>query len=274
MSLLYRVARRLSRVVGPDSRLVRTARPLAERAIRWAVGRRGLGWEINGVPCRIDPRFRAQLAREYDADLAGYLRGKVRPGQVCLDVGANVGAWVLQFAHWVAPSGRVVAFEPNPGARAVLTEHIRLNRLEGLVSVVPAAVGAAPGAATFFAAGADGMSRIGEPNPLLVGRAEPLTVPVLSLDGWCRETGTVPDWLFIDVEGFEADVLAGGAEVIRGRGPALGIVVEMHPNIWPAGKLSPAEMASRIAALGRRPVPLSGQADPLGDYGHVLLEPC
>jgi FkbM family methyltransferase len=271
MSLLYRLARRLAGAVGPDSRLVRTVRPLAERAIRWTVGRRGLAWEINGVPCRIDPRFRAQLAHTYDATLAEFLKGKVRPGQTCLDVGANVGAWVIQFAHAVGPTGRVVAFEPNPAARAVLEEHVRLNHLEPVARVVPAAVGAAPGEVTFFAAGADGMARIGEPNPMLAGQATPISVPVVTLDGWCRENGVTPDWLFIDVEGFEGHALAGAVEVVRSREP--GIVVEMHPSLWPASGTSRDEVAARIAALGRRPVPLTGQADPLGEYGHVALEP-
>jgi FkbM family methyltransferase len=271
MSLLYRLARRLAGAVGPDSRLAQAVRPLAERAIRWTVGRRGLAWEINGVPCRIDPRFRAQLARNYDARLAAFLKGKVRPGQTCLDVGANVGAWVIQFAHAVGPTGRVVAFEPNPAACAVLQEHIRLNYLEPVARVVPAAVDAAPGKVTFFASGADGMARIGEPNPLMAGRATPITVPVVTLDGWCRENGVTPDWLFVDVEGFEGHALAGAVEVVRSRGA--GIVVEMHPSLWPASGTSRDEVAARIAALGRRPVPLTGQADPFGEYGHVVLEP-
>lgn len=273
MSLLYRLARRLSRVVGGDSRLARLLRPLTERAIRLTVGRRGLSWAINGVPCRIDPRFRAQLADNYDAGIARLLMGQIRPGQTCLDVGANIGAWVLQFAHAVGPAGRVVAFEPNPAARAILEDHVRMNGLEAIVRVVPVAVGSTPGEVTFLAAGADGMSRIGEANPMLAAESTPITVPVVTLDAWCRENALAPDWLFIDVEGFEGHVLAGATETIRSRGPGLGIVVEMHPSLWPSSGTDREGVARGIAAVGRRPVPLTGQSDPLGEYGHVLLEP-
>lgn len=272
MSFFYRVARSVSRAVGSDSRLARAARPLTERVLRLAAGRRGLAWEINGVPCRIDPRFRAQLDRTYDAHLAAVLRDKVRPGQTCLDVGANIGAWVIQFAHLVGPAGRVVAFEPNPGARAVLEQHVRLNHLGGTVRVVPVAAGAEAGEVTFFAAGSDGMSRIGSPNPGLAGPSDPIRVPVVTLDAWCRENAAVPDWMLVDVEGFEGHVLAGAADLIRTRGPALAIVVEMHPSLWPASGTSADEIASRIAAVGRRAVPLSGQSNPFAEYGHVLLE--
>lgn len=272
MSLFYRVARSASRVVGPTSVAARMCRPIAERIIRLVGGRSGLAWEINGIACRINPRLRAQLARTYDAHLYAILRERVRPGQLCLDIGANIGAWVIQFAHLVGPTGRVVAFEPNPAARAELEAHIRINRLESIVRVVPAAVGAAHGEVTFFAAGSDGMSRIGEPNPHLVAESIHLRVPVVALDGWCRENGLEPDWLLIDVEGHEGHVLAGAAELIRSRGAALGVVVELHPALWPASGTDRGEVAGRIAAVGRRLIPLSGQNDPYAEYGHALLE--
>ena len=162
MSLLYRAARSISRVVGPNSAIVRATRPLTEKVLRLVSGSHGLVWEINGIPCRIDPRYRAQLARNYDAHLATFLSSKVKPGHTCLDVGANIGAWVIQFSKLVGPGGKVYAFEPNPAAQAVLNEHIRLNDLAAIATVVPAAAGAVAGKVSFSAAGTDGMSRIGE----------------------------------------------------------------------------------------------------------------
>lgn len=272
MSFFYHIARSINRAIGRNSAVARFASPYTERILRFVTGRRGLAWEINGIRCRIDSRCRAQLAHNYDAHLASFFQNRVRPGEVCLDVGANIGAWVLQFAHLVGPTGRVVAFEPNPTARVALEHHIRLNHLQTVAHVVPVAVGVIAGEATFFAAGTDGMSRIGEPNPLLAEKALPISVPVVALDGWCRENEVRPDWLLIDVEGFEGHVLAGAAELIRSLGTGLGIVVEMHPSLWPASGTDREEVAARIAAVGRRVVPLTGQTDPLAEYGHILLE--
>lgn len=271
---LYRMARQVSRLVGPDSLVSRAARPLAEPLIRWTSGHRGLEWEINGTPCRIDPRFRAQLARNYDATLAAELKQAIKPGQVCLDVGANIGAWVIQMGRWVGPAGRVVAFEPNPEARAVLERHIRLNGLQDRTTVVHAAVGGATRSdVPFFAAGVDGMSRIGEPNPLLGHEAKPITVPLVTLDDWSACHPVAPDWMLIDVEGLEGHVLAGAKRLIGECGPALGIIVEMHPSLWSASGTTTEDLAAIVAALGRRAVPLTGQANPFTDYGHVRLEP-
>ena len=273
MSLLYRLARGVGRRIGPDSALARAGRPLTEHLIRWTVGRRGLAWEINGAACRIDPRFRAQFARTYDAELAQFLGAKIKPGQTCLDVGANIGAWVIQFACWVGTQGRVIAFEPNPAARVVLEEHICLNHLENIVEVVPVAVGRAAAKVPFFAAGSNGMSRVGHPNPLLARQTRPITVPLVTLDEWCTKQSIRPDWLLLDVEGFEGHVLAGAIDMIRSRGAVLGIVVEMHPDLWSASDTSPDDFQAQVAAIGRRIVPLTGQTDPLAEYAHVLLEP-
>ena len=125
-------------------------------------------WEINGVPFRVDPHYRNRMGHDYDAPVAIFLSQRVKPGSICFDVGANVGVYVLQFAHWAGSSGRVVAFEPNPAAVEILSSHIRLNEIENTVTIEKVAISDAPGTATLYGAQADGMSRLGEPNNFCV----------------------------------------------------------------------------------------------------------
>jgi FkbM family methyltransferase len=51
----------------------------------------------------------------------------VRPGDVALDIGANIGSHTLHLAQFVAPSGRVVAFEPTTFAYRKLLANIAMN---------------------------------------------------------------------------------------------------------------------------------------------------
>src|SRR5437867_2204323 len=111
MSVLQATARRIANINGRESRLIRRLRPAYESLLDWTSYGRGIRWRINGVTYRIDPHYRHQLGAEYDAPVAAFLRSHLKPGAVCLDIGANVGVYVLQFAHWTAPSGRVIAFE-------------------------------------------------------------------------------------------------------------------------------------------------------------------
>jgi FkbM family methyltransferase len=234
----------------------------------------GIPWLINGVTYRVAPRHRYQtMASSYDAHLAEWLAQRVRPGQTALDVGANVGVDVLQFAHWSRPDGRVIAVEPNPSARAVLEKHVRLNGLERRVEIVSAAVGAAAGEAALFAVDADGMSRLGAPNPTLAGRATAITVPVVSLDDLCESRALAPDWLFLDIEGFEIAALSGARRLLTTRRQSMSVVVEMHPDSWEVAGTSRADAESLFRDLRLCAEPLSGQPDVLATYGHVWLRP-
>ncbi|HEX8501826.1 MAG TPA: FkbM family methyltransferase [Pyrinomonadaceae bacterium] len=272
MSLLQGAGRRVSGLLGRESRLVRGLRPAYESFLDLASGGRGIPWEINGVTYRVDPRCRRRLGHNYDAPVARFIRERLRPGALCLDVGANVGVYVLQFAHWAGVRGRVVAFEPNPCARRLLERHIRLNGLEGRVEVAPVAAGARAGEATLFAAGAAGMSRLGAPNRLIAEQVKEITVPVVTLDEFCAERGLVPDWLFLDIEGFEIAALAGARRLIESRGGSLNVVVEMHPDVWESAGTTREGAERLLGELSLRPRPLTGQADPLGEHGIVHLE--
>lgn len=53
----------------------------------------------------------------------------VKPNQICFDVGANVGYYVIQFVYRSRPGGRVFAFEPNPESRVTLERQIAVNHL-------------------------------------------------------------------------------------------------------------------------------------------------
>ena len=271
MSALQGVARRSAEILGRESWLIRRMRPAYESLLDWSSGGRGIPWPINGVTYRVDPHHRHRLGQTYDAPVAAFLRGRVQPGSVCLDVGANVGVYVLQFAHWSRPTGRVVAFEPNPGAREVLQKHIQLNGLTERVRVVPAAVGAACGETILYAADADGMSRLGAPNEAIADRVSAMAVPMVTLDSYCATESLTPDWLFMDIEGFEIAALAGARQLIKGRGKTLGIIVEMHPEVWASADTTRDDAESLLDDLGLRAVPLTGQTDPLNAYGLVYL---
>jgi FkbM family methyltransferase len=271
VSQLQTVARKASGLLGRESWLVRRLRPLYESLLDWQGGGRGIEWEINGELYRIDPRHRHRLGHNYDAPVAAFLRGRVAPGALCLDVGANVGVYVLQFARWSGPTGRVVAFEPNPAARVILGRHVRMNGLAEQVTVAPAAVGAGAGEAVLFAAGADGMSRLGAPNKEIADRVSPLSVPVVTLDAYCQSEGLEPDWLLVDIEGFEIAALEGARGLIQRRRGSLGIIVEMHPDVWESAATTRERAEALLAELGLEALPLMGQADPLGEHGLVHL---
>jgi FkbM family methyltransferase len=271
MSLLQAGARHTSGLIGRESPLIRRLRPVYERFLAWSALGKGIPWTINGVTYRIDPHYRHHLGQNYDAGVAAFLRERVKPGALCLDVGANVGVYVLQFAHWAAPGGYVIAFEPNPSACTVLRRHVEMNGLTERVRIVSDAVGDASGEGILYAAEADGMSRLGEPNVALGANVSEVKVRIVTLDEYCAAEGLKPDWLFVDIEGFEIAALSGARELIQSRRGQLGIVIEMHPNVWGSANTTRIRAERLLADLGLCALPLTGQTDTLGEYGLVHL---
>ncbi len=239
-----------------------------ERLVRLLTRRRGVHRTVNGVPLRVASPVRALFTSDYDRPLADFLRSRVEPGSEVWNVGANVGIWVLQMATWVGPSGKVVAFEPNATTAEVLRENVRLNGLETRVEIVESAVGEQVGHVDFFAAGTDGMSRAGQPNPLLPD-ATARRVPVTTLDAFAAGRPRLPSWILMDVEGWEISALRGAWSVLR----QSGVAVELHPSAWPWSGHSRADLEQLLDTYALDAVPLTDQKDVLGDYGHVHLRP-
>src|SRR5205823_7493131 len=69
----------------------------------------------------------------------------VRPGDVCFDVGANIGWYTLLLSQLASPGGQVHAFEPDARAYHQLEENARLNIGAINVRIHNIALGEAPG---------------------------------------------------------------------------------------------------------------------------------
>lgn len=143
------------------------------------------------------------------------IRPFLAPGMTVVDVGANIGYYLLMFEQVIGPKGRVVCFEPEPMNLIELKLNIARNSF-GNVSVIEKAVGARPGRVRF------GQTING--GVLAPGDSGGMEVEMVALDGALEQRA---DFLKIDVEGYEGHVLFGAANFIRQHRPRL--FVEIHP---------------------------------------------
>jgi len=263
---LQQIGARLSQRIGRDSALVRLFRPAYEKLLD-----RGGGFQrtVNGRETFfIDPRHRGLFPETYEPTVCDFLREQVKAEDVCLDVGGHVGIYALCLARWSAPNGQVFAFEPNPDTRAVLESNARRNPEGQRITVIPKGVSDRPGEATFFAAGIEGFSRLGEPNRERPEEHRSFQVPITTIDDFCAEQKIKPNWILIDIEGYEVAALRGARETIRTARSR--IVVEMHPFLWKSAGTSQEEFSDLLTSYGLGAVALSGQRDLWAENGQVL----
>ena len=141
-----------------------------------------------------DPAF-------YERDYA-VLEECLRPGDVFVDVGANVGALSLKASAIVGSQGKVFAIEGHPKTVKHLRGNLDLNQT-GNVSVFHSAVGDKKGIVHFTTQRCDDANHVVESG---------VAVPMFTLDSLLPD---VPVRLLkIDIEGFELFALRGAERVL------------------------------------------------------------
>ena len=135
------------------------------------------------------------------------LRHYLRPGDVVVDVGSNIGTHTLAAATLVGDDGLVVAIEPHPKTFSYLEGNVRRNA-RGNVVLLNVANGETDGEVGFTDRYEDNENCIAtSPQPQVV-------VPLRRLDSIAPTPHRAIALLKIDVEGFELPVLRGAAETL------------------------------------------------------------
>jgi FkbM family methyltransferase len=129
---------------------------------------------------------------------------RLRPGARVFDLGAHQCVIAMVMANSVSPSGQVIAVEPSEHNCSAARRNIESNGFSNIV-LVQAAAGANAGEAA-FSERLNGQMDDGR------GRVGTVKVPVTTVDALALHYGP-PDVVFIDVEGFECDVLKGAMKV-------------------------------------------------------------
>lgn len=163
----------------------------------------------------------------WEAMETAFVLANVRPGDVFVDVGANIGYFSMLVAQ--RQPAQVLAIEPVQRTYEVLVHNIRHNGLDGVVSPVNVALGSQTSKVRL-------VSTRGPKNHVeyAIGGNdhgfEKVEATLTTLDSLLTgpdAPGKV-DFIKVDIEGYEYEFLKGGRETIRRFKPMMLMEVEQH----------------------------------------------
>ena len=185
----------------------------------------------------------------YEPQNTALIRSLVRPGDTCIDVGANFGYFSVLLGGIVGPKAKVHSFEANPHLRPLLRRSVKANALRNVVKVYDAALGAAQGTAMLSFKMGDfvGGSLHTSKGRLAAGDLEQVGVRVETLDSFAID---VPARLFMkmDCEGSEYDVLRGGIDLLK-RCPNFTMMLGVNQSYF-GSRISKGDYFDFLYSLG------------------------
>jgi FkbM family methyltransferase len=191
------------------------------------------------------------LFRSYEPEETALFNRVIKPADICVDIGGNVGYFSMLLASR-ATQGHVHVFEPIPLNAAMINANRELNGFAN-VTVNNTAVGDSTGKVSFSISGDSSFSSM-----IATGRmaeAHNVSVPILRLDDHiaAKKLARV-DIMKVDVEGAEDKVIDGAKNLLTSTPvrPRLVLLELFDENLKPFGS-SVSAIVSKMRSWGYVP---------------------
>ncbi|NNF29605.1 MAG: FkbM family methyltransferase [Gemmatimonadetes bacterium] len=187
------------------------------------------------------------------------VKSLVGRGDVCLDVGANVGFYACHLGRLVGSSGTVFAFEPEPRNAVRLETNLELSGVADRVSVELVAVSDQVGWTRFHRSPVE-HSGWGSIHDSPGFRGDTVQVRTTTIDAFMKDRSIHSARLLkVDVEGGDPEVYAGATESLA-RGAFRFILAEWNGVRFPQRGISLDTFLDGFDRFGYRPIRWRGSA--------------
>jgi len=228
---------------------------------RWILRRPFLEARVSGLGLRFKVKTEDVVGRHiykyqvHEPVLSQFLIDylKFEPGDIVIDIGANIGWYSLLLARLIPEDADIFAFEPDPLNFELLEHNIRLNGATQITAIQKAL------------AAEDGIQRLYQHDSNNLGRhsllhlqdGKAVDVQTTSLDNFWKKNqlgARLPRFIKIDIEGYESVALRGASEVLK-KCPAL--LCEFSPGYMRQGGIDPADLVNLLSGHGFEPHAIS-----------------
>ena len=214
----------------------------------------------SAIVCRIDDAisFSAPIACKNDlahyatsfegrAEFAALSHAAGDSGGVLFDIGAHCG---LISAMWCAakPDNSVFSFEPSPALVQRVAEIRELNQFGDRMNVNQIGIGESNGTTPMLMDPVGGFVQSRHFDHTMWSTPESIEVAIESIEAAAARLKAVPDFIKLDIEGYEYEAIKGSASFLSQHRPA--IFLELHLNYLEQRKLSPQGVVELLQQCG------------------------
>jgi FkbM family methyltransferase len=281
---------RFERLVGSDLPQTFLSEPtIFQRILRLEVNSRGRGWRtfLGRLLRKVLPEFRLQLrlaslfGRSVKVSVMGktlnmdlrdwavssamfaegvwepeetkFLEKALRPGMVFVDIGAHIGYYTVIASGLVGSTGKVFAFEPDPGNFALLQRNVAENHCQNVFTGQKAIAASTRRLSLYRSRSNFGDHRtyapIGEAVQQRGTERSAVAVEALSLDDYFAGNPTGIDFLKMDIQGSEYDAFIGMRKTLQ-RNSDITILTEFWPTGLKQAGVAPNVFLDEVRACG------------------------
>lgn len=190
---------------------------------------------------KIGPAIVQRIEGRREPETMAIYRSLVRPGQQVIEIGACYGEFTMLLSRCVGENGEVIAIEGTPNTYKILEENLKINNVTNVKSF------------ELFLSGSDSVVLFGENetdpykaikrlkenrvNNSTTNSEQLIEKKTIKLSDFIKKQEITPDYIFMDIEGFERDVLQDLMEskIFESARKRPIIMFEMHHDTYPNG---------------------------------------
>lgn len=188
-----------------------------------------------------------------------------------LDVGASRGVYSTIFKK-LNPNGSVFAFEGSAKSCSAIEELAKKNMISGQINVKECMVGNHNGKDYFSEENCGYVQILENESTNRIERK------IITLDSFCEENNLAPDFIKIDVEGYELEVIQGANFILEEFSPV--ILLELHLSYLDQRNIYPNEIFKlfsqsgyQISDIQNKPISFSRINSSLQTTTHLIANP-
>lgn len=157
------------------------------------------------------------------------IQSALKPRMKGIDIGANIGYYVLIESQLVGPEGKIFCIEPAPDNFSLLKKNIAENNFGARTECFQYLIGDKNGPGKLF------LSEAANSHSVSAVSDRSVEVPMLTLDQFMISENINPqdiDFLRMDIEGYEVMAMQYMNSLFIGRKKPLKLFIELHPSAY------------------------------------------